>query len=53
MFLFLEVVISLALSGCLLLLLIIILLGIICCQKEPANNQRYRQVINEEVGDDS
>ncbi|TNM94237.1 hypothetical protein fugu_002413 [Takifugu bimaculatus] len=48
-----EVVISLALSGCLLLLLIIILLGIICCQKEPVNNQRYRQVINEEVGDDS
>ncbi|KAM6958255.1 lysosomal acid phosphatase [Tautogolabrus adspersus] len=48
-----EVIISLALSGCLLLLLIALLLGVICWQKEPMSTRGYQHVINQEVGEDS
>ncbi|XP_041638118.1 lysosomal acid phosphatase isoform X2 [Cheilinus undulatus] len=48
-----EVIISLALSGCLLLLLISLLLGVICWQKEPMSNRGYQHVINQEVGEES
>ncbi|XP_070711673.1 lysosomal acid phosphatase [Pempheris klunzingeri] len=48
-----EVIISLAVSGCLLFLLIALLLGVICWQKEPISNQGYRHVINQEVGEES
>lgn len=52
-FSFSEVIISLAVAGCLLFLLVAILLGVICWQKEPMSNQGYRHVINQEVGDES
>lgn len=52
-FFFPEVIISLALSGCLLFFLILLLLGLICCHKEPVSSQRYQQVVSEEVGEDS
>lgn len=48
-----EVIIGLAVSGCLLFLLVVLLLGVICWQKEPSDNQGYRHVINQEVGDES
>ncbi|XP_035533544.1 lysosomal acid phosphatase-like [Morone saxatilis] len=48
-----EVIISLAVSGCLLLLLIALLLGVICWQKEPMSNRGYHHVINQEVGEES
>lgn len=48
-----EVIISLALSGCLLLLLIALLLGVICWQKEPMGNRGYQHVINQEAGEES
>ncbi|XP_034533838.1 lysosomal acid phosphatase isoform X1 [Notolabrus celidotus] len=48
-----EVIISLALSGCLLFLLIALLLGVICWQKEPISNRGYQHVINQEVGEES
>ncbi|XP_068575782.1 lysosomal acid phosphatase [Cebidichthys violaceus] len=48
-----EVIISLAVSGCLLLILIVVLLGVICWQKEPIGNQGYHQVINQEAGEES
>lgn len=48
-----EVIISLAVSGCLLLILIALLLGVICWQKEPMSNRGYRHVINQEVGEES
>ncbi|XP_074483486.1 lysosomal acid phosphatase [Sebastes fasciatus] len=48
-----EVIISLAVSGCLLLFIIIVLLGVICWQKEPISNRGYRHVVNQEVGEES
>uniref|UniRef100_A0A3P8TPN8 Lysosomal acid phosphatase n=1 Tax=Amphiprion percula TaxID=161767 RepID=A0A3P8TPN8_AMPPE len=48
-----EVIISLALSGCLLLLLIALLLGVICWQKQPVSSRGYHHVINQEVGEES
>lgn len=48
-----EVIISLALSGCLLVLLISLLLGVICWQKEPMNSRGYQHVINQDVAEDS
>ncbi|XP_031707824.1 lysosomal acid phosphatase [Anarrhichthys ocellatus] len=48
-----EVIISLAVSGCLLLILIFVLLGVICWQKEPIGSQGYHQVINQEAGEES
>uniref|UniRef100_UPI0037E91872 lysosomal acid phosphatase n=1 Tax=Semicossyphus pulcher TaxID=241346 RepID=UPI0037E91872 len=48
-----EVIISLALSGCLLVLLIALLLGVICWQKEPSGSRGYHHVINQEVGEES
>lgn len=48
-----DVIISLAVAGCLILFLIIFLLGVICWQKEPASSRGYHQVINKEVGDES
>ncbi|XP_072319062.1 lysosomal acid phosphatase [Eucyclogobius newberryi] len=42
-----EVIISLAISGCLLFLLVTILLAVICRQTEPMRTQGYRHVINE------
>ncbi|XP_008299678.1 lysosomal acid phosphatase [Stegastes partitus] len=48
-----EIIISLALSGCLLLLLIALLLGVICWQKQPASSRGYHHVINQEVGEES
>ncbi|KAM8721826.1 lysosomal acid phosphatase [Acanthopagrus schlegelii] len=48
-----EVIISLAVAGCLLFLLVAILLGVICWQKEPMSNRGYRHVINQEAGDES
>ncbi|XP_030265582.1 lysosomal acid phosphatase isoform X2 [Sparus aurata] len=48
-----EVILSLAVSGCLLFLLVAILLGIICWQKEPMSNRGYHHVINQEAGDES
>uniref|UniRef100_A0A8C2YY48 Lysosomal acid phosphatase n=1 Tax=Cyclopterus lumpus TaxID=8103 RepID=A0A8C2YY48_CYCLU len=48
-----EVIISLAVSGCLLLFLIVILLGVICWQKEPIGSRGYHQVTNQEVGGES
>lgn len=52
-FFFSEVILSLAVSGCLLFLLVAILLGIICWQKEPMSNRGYHHVINQEAGDES
>ncbi|TNN47882.1 Lysosomal acid phosphatase [Liparis tanakae] len=43
-----EVIISLAVSGCLLLGLIVVLLAVICWQKEPVGSRGYHQVINGE-----
>ncbi|XP_018557302.1 lysosomal acid phosphatase [Lates calcarifer] len=48
-----EVIISLAVAGCLLLFLIGLLLGVICWQKEPIGNRGYHHVINQEVGEES
>ncbi|XP_070786548.1 lysosomal acid phosphatase [Enoplosus armatus] len=48
-----EVIISLALSGCLLLLLIALLLCVICWQRKPVGSQGYHHVINQEVGEES
>ncbi|XP_054479777.1 lysosomal acid phosphatase [Anoplopoma fimbria] len=48
-----EVIISLAVSGCLLLFLIALLLGVICWHKEPISNRGYQHVVNQEVGDES
>ncbi|XP_074520329.1 lysosomal acid phosphatase [Halichoeres trimaculatus] len=48
-----EVIISLALSGCVLFLLIALLLGVICWQKEPMGNRGYQHVINQEAGEES
>nr|XP_046238847.1 lysosomal acid phosphatase isoform X2 [Scatophagus argus]XP_046238848.1 lysosomal acid phosphatase isoform X2 [Scatophagus argus] len=48
-----EVIISLAVSGCLLFLLIALLLGFICWHKEPASSHGYRHVINQEVAEES
>ncbi|CAK6971043.1 lysosomal acid phosphatase [Scomber scombrus] len=48
-----EVIISLAVSGCLLLFLITLLLGVICWQKEPVSNRGYHHVTNREVGEES
>ncbi|XP_055019929.1 lysosomal acid phosphatase isoform X1 [Boleophthalmus pectinirostris] len=42
-----EVIISLAVSGCLLFLLIAILLAVICRQTEPMRSRGYHHVINE------
>ncbi|XP_056286947.1 lysosomal acid phosphatase isoform X2 [Pseudoliparis swirei] len=43
-----EVIISLAVCGCLLLGLIVVLLCVICWQKEPVGSRGYHQVINGE-----
>ncbi|XP_023251115.1 lysosomal acid phosphatase [Seriola lalandi dorsalis] len=48
-----EVIISLAVSGCLLFFLIVLLLGIICWRKEPTSSRGYHHVINHEVGEES
>ncbi|KAM9334213.1 lysosomal acid phosphatase-like [Symphorus nematophorus] len=48
-----EVIISLAVSGCLLLFLIALLLGFVCWQKEPNSSRGYHHVINQEVGEES
>ncbi|XP_044200868.1 lysosomal acid phosphatase isoform X1 [Thunnus albacares] len=48
-----EVIISLAVSGCLLFLLISVLLCVICWQKEPVSSRGYHHVINHEVGEES
>ncbi|XP_059184015.1 lysosomal acid phosphatase [Centropristis striata] len=48
-----EVIISLAVSGCLLLFLILLLLGVICWRQEPNRNRGYHHVINQEVGEES
>ncbi|KAM7365427.1 hypothetical protein PAMP_016353 [Pampus punctatissimus] len=48
-----EVIISLAVSGCLIFILIAVLLAVICWQKEPVGNRGYHHVINQEVGEES
>ncbi|KAM4711071.1 lysosomal acid phosphatase isoform 1-T3 [Anableps anableps] len=48
-----QVIISLALSGCLLLVLIAILLGVICRHKESSSNRGYYHVINQEAREES
>ncbi|KAG7239356.1 hypothetical protein INR49_029344 [Caranx melampygus] len=48
-----EVIISLAVSGCLLFLLILLLLGVICWRKEPTGSRGYHHVINHEGGEES
>ncbi|MEQ2298067.1 hypothetical protein AMECASPLE_001319 [Ameca splendens] len=48
-----QVLISLALSGCLLLAIIAILLCVICRHKESSSNRGYRHVINQEAGEES
>lgn len=48
-----EVIISLAVSGCLLFVLIAVLLGVICWQKEPVSARGYHHVINQEVSEES
>lgn len=48
-----EVIISLAVSGCLLFILIAVLLGVICWQKEPVSTRGYHHVINQEVSEES
>uniref|UniRef100_A0A665TFX6 Lysosomal acid phosphatase n=1 Tax=Echeneis naucrates TaxID=173247 RepID=A0A665TFX6_ECHNA len=48
-----RVIISLAVSGCLLLLLIILLLGVICWQKQPPGSRGYHHVISQGAGEES
>ncbi|XP_028997487.1 lysosomal acid phosphatase-like [Betta splendens] len=48
-----RVVISLAVSGCLLFLLVSILLGFLCCQKEPVSTRGYQHVLSQEGGEES
>ncbi|XP_071782578.1 lysosomal acid phosphatase isoform X1 [Centroberyx gerrardi] len=48
-----EVVIGLAVFGCLLFLLVVLLLSLVCWQKEPSGSRGYRHVVNQEAGDES
>uniref|UniRef100_A0A3B5MQ35 Lysosomal acid phosphatase n=1 Tax=Xiphophorus couchianus TaxID=32473 RepID=A0A3B5MQ35_9TELE len=48
-----QVIIGLALSGCLLLAVIAVLLGVICRHKESNRNRGYHHVINQEAGEES
>ncbi|XP_061909986.1 lysosomal acid phosphatase isoform X3 [Entelurus aequoreus] len=48
-----EVIITLAVSGCLLLLLVIVLFVSIVRHKEPLSNQGYHHVINQDAGEES
>ncbi|KAI3366069.1 hypothetical protein L3Q82_009887 [Scortum barcoo] len=48
-----EVIISLAVSGCVLLLLVALLLGVIFWQKQPVGSRGYHHVINQEGGEES
>ncbi|XP_014863878.1 PREDICTED: lysosomal acid phosphatase [Poecilia mexicana] len=48
-----QVIIGLALSGCLLLALIAVLLGVICRHKESNSNRGYHHVTNQEAGEES
>ncbi|XP_029928930.1 lysosomal acid phosphatase [Myripristis murdjan] len=48
-----NVIIGLAVSGCLLFFFIVILLSLICRQKEPSSSHRYRHVINQDGGEES
>ncbi|XP_061693122.1 lysosomal acid phosphatase [Syngnathoides biaculeatus] len=48
-----EVIITLAVSGCLLLILIVILFLSIIRLKEPLGNQGYRRIINHGVAEES
>lgn len=43
-----EVIISLAVAGCLLFLLVSVLLGVICWQKKPISSRGYHHVIGNE-----
>ncbi|KAM6945710.1 lysosomal acid phosphatase [Aplochiton taeniatus] len=42
-----EVVIGLAVCGCLLFLLVVLLFAVLCRQKEPAGNHGYQHVLND------
>ncbi|KAM6893440.1 lysosomal acid phosphatase-like [Xenentodon cancila] len=48
-----EVILSLALSSCLLVAFIALLLGVICWRKEPVSSRGYQHVINQEAGEES
>ncbi|XP_061571468.1 lysosomal acid phosphatase-like [Cololabis saira] len=48
-----EVIVSLALSSCLLVAFIALLLGVICWRKEPVSSRGYQHVINQEAGEES
>ncbi|KAM9836283.1 lysosomal acid phosphatase [Aulostomus maculatus] len=48
-----ELIISLAVSACLLLLIIVLLLSVLCFQKQPMSVQGYQHVINQDVTEES